>query len=77
MFSYIRVMLNIITFFEKYILTIENFVALFVFALMLLYMKTNTDLQKLKNQAIYYGYAKYDELKGDWRWITEEDLHLQ
>jgi hypothetical protein len=40
-------------------------------------MKTDTDLQKLKSQAIYYGYAKYDEFKGNWRWITEEDLHQQ
>jgi len=40
-------------------------------------MKTDSDLQKLKSQAIYHGYAKYDEYKGNWRWITEEDLHLQ
>jgi hypothetical protein len=70
-------MLNIINFVEKYILTFENFVAVFICALMLFYMKTDTDLQKLKNQAIYHGYAKYDEYKGNWRWITEEDLHKQ
>ena len=70
-------MLNIINFVERYILTFENFVALCIYILMLVYMKTDTDLQKLKSQAIYYGYAKYDEFKGNWRWITEEDLHQQ
>jgi hypothetical protein len=51
--------------------------ALFIFILTMCFIKSDADLQKLKNQAIYHGYAKYDEFRGNWRWITEEDLHLQ
>lgn len=67
-------MLNIINFFEKYIFTYDNFIAMIVMFLSLCLMKTSADVDKLKTQAISHGFAKYDEIKGNWRWITEEDM---
>jgi hypothetical protein len=67
-------MIYIISFLEKYVLSFETFMAIMICILSLLFMKTDADLQKLKSQAIGHGFAKYDETKGNWRWITEEDM---
>lgn len=67
-------MLNIINFIEKYIFSYENLLAIVVMFLTLLLMKSTADVEKLKSQAINHGFAKYDEFKGNWRWITEEDM---
>lgn len=67
-------MIQLYAFLGKYIFTVENAMAVVVFALAMLFMKSDADLTKLKNQAIAHGFAKYDEYQGHWRWITEEDM---
>lgn len=67
-------MIYIYNFLDKYILNFETFMMIMVCIISLLFMKTDADLQKLKSQAIVHGFAKYDEIRGNWRWITEEDM---
>lgn len=59
---------------DKYVLTYETFITCLIMLLSLLFMKSDADVQRLKTQAIAHGFAKYDETKGNWRWITEEDM---
>lgn len=67
-------MINILNFIDKYVFTYENALAFIILALSLFFMKADADLSHLKNQAIAHGFAKYDEVKGNWRWVTEEDM---
>lgn len=47
---------------------------MFILLLTLGLMKTTAEIDKLKSQAINHGFAKYDETKGNWRWVNEEDM---
>jgi hypothetical protein len=63
------------SFLGKYVFTYENSLSLIILFLFLCLTKTVSDVDKLKAQAISHGFAKYDEIKGNWRWVTEEDMH--
>jgi hypothetical protein len=67
-------MIKFYSFLDKHILTYEAFMTMFILLLTLGLMKTTAEIDKLKSQAINHGFAKYDETKGNWRWVNEEDM---
>jgi len=62
------------SFLFKYVFTYENTLAMIILFMFLCLAKSLGDIDGLKAQAISHGFAKYDEVKGNWRWVTEEDM---
>lgn len=68
-------MIKVIAVLDKYVFTFENFISIIVMGMAFFIVKLDADINMLKRQAISHGFAKYDETKGNWRWVNEEDMH--
>jgi len=62
------------SFLFKYVFTYENTLAMIILFMFLCLAKSLGDIDRLEAQAISHGFAKYDEVKGNWRWVTEENM---